>query len=159
MKGCAVFLISVHIDLDIAPRHVKQKQMIEWQHCGRDASEEVKKKHGRENVIYIYMFWLNKQLSYLVLCEPASTLKKKCLTGFRQGFICQNPVKHFFICPILGTKQLLNQAPSCDMHVTHFFEKTGRAAGQHSGFSASRWWMWKIPVRGPNVVSLKPDDF
>lgn len=45
------------------------------------------------------------------------------------------------------------------MHVTPFLQKTGRAAGQHSGFSASRWWMWKIPVRGPNVVSLKPDDF
>lgn len=39
-----------------------------------------------------------------------------------------------------------------------FLQKAGRAAGQHSGFSASRWWMWKIPVRGPNVVSLKPDD-
>lgn len=25
-------------------------------------------------------------------------------------------------------------------------------------FSASRWWMWKIPVRGPNAASLKPGD-
>lgn len=25
-------------------------------------------------------------------------------------------------------------------------------------FSVSRWWMWKIPVRGPDAVSLKPGD-
>lgn len=42
----------------------------------------------------------------------------KCLTGFKQGFLCLNPIKHFFICPILSTKRLLNQAPSCDVHVT-----------------------------------------
>lgn len=77
---------------------------------------------------------------------------KKCcsiqlLTRFRQGFIWT----------ILSTKQLLNQASSWGWHVTPVLLKTSRAAGQHSGSPASRWWMWKIPVRGLNAVSLKPD--
>lgn len=76
------------------------------------------KRHGRENIIYISnrSGWTNSSPS--VAWTSFYTKKNKCLTGFRQGFICLNPVKHFFICPTLSTKQLLNQAPSCDMHVT-----------------------------------------
>lgn len=81
----------------------------------------------------------------------AHMFKKCCsiqlLTRFRQGFIWT----------ILSTKQLLNQASSWGRHVTPVLPKTSRAAGQHSGSPASRWWMWKIPVRGLNAVSLKPD--
>lgn len=37
------------------------------------------------------MFWLNKQLSYLVLCEPASTLKKKKFDRVQTGFHMSEP--------------------------------------------------------------------
>lgn len=70
-----------------------------------------------------------------------NTTQDQVQTGFHMNYI----------------KQLLNQASSWGMHVTPILLKTSRAAGQHSCSPASRWWMWKIPVRGLNAVSLKPD--
>lgn len=133
--------------------------MREWQHCGTDASEEVKKTAGKIKQIYQIVVDDQTALLFSVAWKNFYTKKERRFDEVQTGFHLSERGQTFFICPILSTKQLLNQAPSCDMLMTPFLQKTGRAAGQHSGFSASRWWMWKIPVRGLNVASLKPDDF
>ncbi len=152
-KDNSEFLIFVPIYFDIGSRSVKPSRMMEGRRLWRSASKE-----KREGV----SLWMNTSDSSFFLCVTASVSLSFYYSNYYYCFIRLLFVsrEYFLWSPYTLSSHWIDQVSVYSTHQPHILQTTEREQGRWSAlwFSASRWWMWKIPVRGPSAVSLKPGD-